>query len=58
MDVERFDLPRYLSVLPLFSEMNAAELQPAGRRLPAAPPALAATWCSASGSRARSSTSP
>ena len=27
MDVRTFDLPRYLSVLPLFSAMNAIELQ-------------------------------
>lgn len=27
MDLNRFDLPRYLSVLPLFAEMNPAELQ-------------------------------
>ncbi len=27
MDLNRFDLPRYLSVLPLFAEMDAAELQ-------------------------------
>lgn len=27
MDLSRFDLPRYLSMLPLFQEMQAAELQ-------------------------------
>jgi CRP-like cAMP-binding protein len=27
VDLNRFDLPRYLSVLPLFAEMDAAELQ-------------------------------
>ena len=27
MDVESFDLPRYLSVLPLFTDMTGAELQ-------------------------------
>ncbi|MDL2338179.1 MAG: Crp/Fnr family transcriptional regulator [Pseudomonadota bacterium] len=27
MDVRAFDMPRYLSVLPMFSDMNAVELQ-------------------------------
>ena len=27
MDIRQFDLPRYLSVLPLFADLSAPELQ-------------------------------